>query len=69
MVATTHRREPRNTPHCGDWPDFMAHARQNFDELLRAGRAGVVTDDVQNLTGQPATPFRTWAEKHADLFA
>jgi len=50
-------------------PEFMARARQNLDELFRAGRAGVVTDDVQNLTGQPATPFRTWAEKHADLFA
>ncbi|OII36099.1 hypothetical protein BIU98_00685 [Curtobacterium sp. MMLR14_010] len=50
-------------------PEFMARARQNLDELFRAGRAGVITDDVQNLTGQPATPFRTWAVKHADLFA
>ncbi|MEG9248196.1 hypothetical protein V6S67_08875 [Arthrobacter sp. Soc17.1.1.1] len=37
--------------------------------LFHAGRADVVTDDVQNLTGTPATPFRTWAQKHTDLFA
>jgi len=68
FVASTPEAEAEKALGKGT-PEFMARARQNLDELFRAGRAGVVTDDVQNLTGAPATPFRTWAEKHSDLFA
>ena len=29
----------------------MAEAIQNLNELFRAGRAGVLSDDIENLTG------------------
>ena len=67
-VDSTPEEEARKRRDAGA-PEFIARARQNLDELFRAGRAGFVTDDVQNLTGDAPRSFRTWAEQHTDLFA
>jgi hypothetical protein len=40
----------------------MADAVHNLNELFRAGRAGVLTDDITNLTGTAPRTFRQWAE-------
>jgi hypothetical protein len=49
-------------------PAEMASAVQNLNELFRAGRAGVLADDITNLTGVAPRTFREWAERHADAF-
>ena len=49
-------------------PAEMAGAVQNLNELFRAGRAGVLSDDITNLTGVAPRTFREWAEHHADAF-
>jgi uncharacterized protein YbjT (DUF2867 family) len=49
-------------------PAEMAGAVQNLNELFRAGRAGVLADDIANLTGLAPRTFREWAEHHADAF-
>ena len=41
---------------------------QNLNEMFRAGRAGVIADDVENLTGVAPRTFRDWCERHADAF-
>lgn len=50
-------------------PAQMAAALKDLNELFRAGRAGVVADDVQNLTGVAPRTFRAWCEEHAKAFA
>jgi uncharacterized protein YbjT (DUF2867 family) len=49
-------------------PPEMAAAVQDLNELFRAGRAGVVSDDVTNLTGTTPRTFRQWCEEHASDF-
>jgi SHS2 domain-containing protein len=49
-------------------PAEMAGAVQNLSELFRAGRAGVLADDITNLTGVAPRTFREWAEHYADAF-
>jgi uncharacterized protein YbjT (DUF2867 family) len=49
-------------------PAEMAGAVQNLNELFRAGRAGVLADDITNLTGLAPRTFREWAEHHAGAF-
>lgn len=49
-------------------PAPMAAALQNLNELFRAGRAGVLADDIENLTGVPPRSFRSWCEAHTDAF-
>ncbi|QIN80136.1 NAD(P)H-binding protein [Rubrobacter marinus] len=49
-------------------PVQAAEAMQNLNELFRAGRAGVIADDVENLTGVAPRTFRDWCERHADAF-
>jgi uncharacterized protein YbjT (DUF2867 family) len=49
-------------------PADMAGAVQNLNELFRAGRAGVISDDVTNLTGTAPRTFRQWCEEHANEF-
>ncbi|WBP86316.1 NAD(P)H-binding protein [Kitasatospora cathayae] len=49
-------------------PPEMAVAVQNLNELFRAGRAGVVSDDITNLTGIAPRTFRQWCEEHAGEF-
>lgn len=47
----------------------LAAAMRNLNELFRAGRASVRTDDVMNLTGTAPRTFRAWCESHAAEFA
>jgi uncharacterized protein YbjT (DUF2867 family) len=49
-------------------PVPLAEAMQNLNELFRAGRAGVIADDIENLTGVAAGTFRQWCERHVDQF-
>ena len=49
-------------------PPEMAGAVQNLNELFRASRAGVLTDDITNLTGLAPRTFPEWAEHHANAF-
>ena len=49
-------------------PAEQAHAVQNLNEMFRAGRAGFLASDIENLTGTPGGDFRTWCEHHADAF-
>lgn len=49
-------------------PAGRADALRQLNELFRAGRAGVVTDDVENLTGTAPGTFRAWCERNADAF-
>jgi hypothetical protein len=46
----------------------MASAVQDLNEFFRAGRVGVLADDVTNLTGFASRSFREWTERHADAF-
>lgn len=47
-------------------PEPQAKALRNLYELFGAGRAGVVSNDVENLTGVTPRSFREWCERHAD---
>ncbi len=49
-------------------PAQRAAAMRNLNELFRAGRAGVIADDIENLTGVVPRTFREWCERHADAF-
>ena len=49
-------------------PVELAEAMQNLNELFRAGRAGVLADDIENLTGTAPRTFRDWCERHAGAF-
>ncbi len=49
-------------------PAPRAAALQNLNELFRAGRAGVIADDIANLTGVAPRTFRAWCERHIDAF-
>ena len=49
-------------------PAQMAAALRNLNELFRAGRAGVLADDIQNLTGIAPRTFRAWCEQNAEAF-
>jgi uncharacterized protein YbjT (DUF2867 family) len=49
-------------------PLEQAHLIERLNEVLRAGRAGFVTDDVENITGRAPATFRDWCERHADAF-
>jgi uncharacterized protein YbjT (DUF2867 family) len=49
-------------------PVELAKAMQNLNEMFRAGRAGVIADDIQNLTGVAPRTFRDWCERHAEEF-
>lgn len=47
-------------------PPEQAHLIERLNELLRAGRAGFVTDDVENLTGIAPGTFRAWCERNVE---
>ena len=49
-------------------PVPLAEALQNLNELFRVGRAGVIADDIENVTGVAPGTFRTWCEHHIDAF-
>lgn len=50
-------------------PAPAAAALQNLNEMFRTSRAGVVTSDIENLTGTPPRTFRQWCEAHVDAFS
>lgn len=49
-------------------PVQAAEAMQNLNEMFRTGRAGVIADDIENLTGVAPRTFRDWCERHVDMF-
>jgi len=49
-------------------PVQLAEATQNLNEMFRVGRAGVIADDIENLTGVAPRTFRDWCERHVDTF-
>jgi uncharacterized protein YbjT (DUF2867 family) len=49
-------------------PPEEAHLIERLNEVLRAGRAGFVTDDVENITGIAPGTFRDWCKRHVDAF-
>jgi uncharacterized protein YbjT (DUF2867 family) len=49
-------------------PVQLAAAMRNLNELFHAGRAGVIADDIENLTGVAPRSFRDWCERHVDEF-
>ncbi|WKK24029.1 NAD(P)H-binding protein [Streptomyces olivoreticuli] len=53
-----------------DWgtPPEQAYMIERLNEVFRAGRAGFVTDDVENITGQAPGTFRAWCERNVDAF-
>jgi uncharacterized protein YbjT (DUF2867 family) len=50
-------------------PEPQARALQDLHELFRTGRSGILSEDVQNLTGSAPHTFRRWAEMHRADFA
>jgi uncharacterized protein YbjT (DUF2867 family) len=49
-------------------PAPLAEAMKSLNELFRAGRAGVIADDIENLTGIAPGSFRDWSESHVNQF-
>ena len=49
-------------------PAVMAPALEDLYGMFRTGRAGVLTDDVRNVTGRAPATFRAWCERHAGAF-
>jgi uncharacterized protein YbjT (DUF2867 family) len=49
-------------------PAAMGPVLEDLFSLFRAGRAGLLSDDVRNITGQEPGPFRAWCERNAAAF-
>ena len=41
---------------------------KDLNELFRAGRASVIADDIENLTGVAPGSFHDWCERHIAEF-
>lgn len=67
FVAVTPEELARDSVAHG-MPAERADALRQLNELFRAGRAGVRTDDVENITGTAPGTFRAWCERNADAF-
>lgn len=67
FVAVTPEQVAKEAIESGT-PAQLAAALQNLNELFRACRAGVIADDIENLTGVAPRTFRDWCERHADKF-
>jgi uncharacterized protein YbjT (DUF2867 family) len=50
-------------------PDHFVEAVRDLNELFRADRSAVLTDDVERLTGRPPATFESWCRRHASAFA
>jgi uncharacterized protein YbjT (DUF2867 family) len=68
FVAVTPEEYARQSVEKGT-PKEMAGALQNLNELFRAGRAGVMTSDIENLTGVAPRTFREWCKRHVASFS
>ncbi len=44
-------------------------ALRDLNELLRADRAAIITDDVERVTGEPPVSFESWCRRNAAAFA
>jgi hypothetical protein len=66
-VDVLHEEHPRQSIERRT-PVELTEAMQNLNELFRAGRAGVLADDIENLTGTAPRIFRDWCERHTDAF-
>lgn len=49
-------------------PEYLVHALLDLQVVQRRGVCERTTDTVERLTGSPPTPFRRFAEDHADAF-
>jgi hypothetical protein len=49
-------------------PPPLAEAMKNLNELFRAGRASVLADDIENLTGIAPGTFHHWSQRHVSQF-
>lgn len=49
-------------------PAQMGPVIEDLYTMFRAGRAGVLTDDVRNITGDAPGTFRAWCERNAAAF-
>ncbi len=67
FVAVTPEQVAKEAIQSGT-PTQLAAAMQNLNELFRASRAGVIADDIENLTGVAPRTFRDWCERHIDKF-
>ncbi len=47
-------------------PAQLAEATKSLNEMFRARLAGLLSDDVENLTGVAPRTFREWCERHVD---
>lgn len=50
-------------------PPFLIDMQVEYCAAVRDGIVDIVSPDVPNLLGRPATDFRTWAQAHAHVFA
>ena len=51
-------------------PAEAAAAMRDLNEtVFRVGRCGILTDDIQNVTGHKPGTFRAWCERNAGAFA
>lgn len=67
LVETTpHEHAQASIAH--GMPAPMAPVIENLYTMFRTGRAGVLTDDVQNITGRRPGAFHAWCERNAAAF-
>ena len=68
FVAVTPEEYAKQSVESGT-PKEMAGAVQNLNELFRTGRAGVVTNDIENITNIAPRTFREWCNQHVASFS
>jgi hypothetical protein len=49
-------------------PAELVTATRDLNELFRAGRAAMLTDVVERLTGRPPATFESWCRRNAAAF-
>lgn len=58
----------QNLIRAGIQPQMAAAVGESF-EAIRSGRAAMIKDTVEKVTGHKPQTFETWARKHASRFA